>query len=130
MNGNTPTAPLSPQLQLNGRRLQESPKGKRRTMMVTSTTTTTVISFNGSDSEMECCVAVEDLGNHNYLQQQQQPPKPKVKLETQAQSQLQVESLINNNFYCPHSEPLKRKVYKGSSSFERIKKNFDLELGK
>ncbi|XP_017018984.1 uncharacterized protein [Drosophila kikkawai] len=124
-NGNAPKAPLSPQLQLNGRRLQESPKGKRRTMMVTSTTTTTVISFNGSDSEMECCVAVEDVGNHNYLQDQ---PKPKVKLDTQAQSQLQAESLINNNFYCPHSEPLKRKVYKGSSSFERIKKNFDLEL--
>ncbi|EDW72375.1 uncharacterized protein Dwil_GK20893 [Drosophila willistoni] len=35
----------------------------------------------------------------------------------------------SNNFYCPHSEPLKRKVYKGSSSFERIKKTFDLELG-
>ncbi|KAH8252509.1 hypothetical protein KR032_000281 [Drosophila birchii] len=126
-NGNVPKAPLSPQLQLNGRRLQESPKGKRCTMMTTSTTTTTVISFNGSDSEMECCVAVEDVGNHNYLQQQDQP-RAKVKLDTQVQSQLQAESLINNNFYCPHSEPLKRKVYKGSSSFERIKKNFDLEL--
>ncbi|XP_017010389.2 platelet binding protein GspB isoform X1 [Drosophila takahashii] len=126
MNGNTPTAPLSPQLQLNGRRLQESPKGKRRTMMVTSTTTTTVISFNGSDSEMES-IAVEDIGNHNYLPQQQQS-NPKVKLDAQTQHKLHAESHINNNFYCPHSEPLKRKVYKGSSSFERIKKNFDLEL--
>ncbi|XP_028899123.1 uncharacterized protein LOC105216900 isoform X2 [Zeugodacus cucurbitae] len=28
---------------------------------------------------------------------------------------------------CPQSEPLKRKVYSGSSTFERIKKSFDLE---
>ncbi|XP_017070473.2 uncharacterized protein LOC108107443 isoform X2 [Drosophila eugracilis] len=122
MNGHIPVAPLSPQLQLNGRRLQESPKGKRRTMMVTSTTT--VISFNGSDSEIES-IAVEDISNQNYLPQQQS--NPKVWLESQAQNQLHAESQ-NYNFYCPHSEPLKRKVYKGSSSFERIKKNFDLEL--
>ncbi|KAH8401904.1 hypothetical protein KR009_008625 [Drosophila setifemur] len=123
MSSQTPTAPLSPQLQLqlNGRRLHESPRGKRRTMMVSSTTTTTVISFNGSDSEMEC-ISVEDVGNHNYLP----PQQPTV--QTMTQSQMQAESQINNNFYCPHSEPLKRKVYKGSSSFERIKKNFDLEL--
>ncbi|KAH8283589.1 hypothetical protein KR018_008296 [Drosophila ironensis] len=123
-----PTAPLSPQLQLNGRRLHESPKARRRggTMMVTSTTTTTVISFNGSDSEMEC-IAVEDVGNHNYFSQEQQQHNPK---EATANVQLEIESHLNNNFYCPHSEPLKRKVYKGSSSFERIKKNFDLELGK
>ncbi|XP_016981311.1 uncharacterized protein LOC108046224 isoform X2 [Drosophila rhopaloa] len=122
INGNTPTAPLSPQLQLNGRRLQESPKGKRRTMMVTSTstTTTTVISFNGSDSEMEC-IAVEDISNHNYL-------PPNIKPEAPIHSKQVPEPQINNNFYCPHSEPLKRKVYRGSSSFERIKKNFDLEL--
>ncbi|XP_017120227.1 LOW QUALITY PROTEIN: uncharacterized protein LOC108141389 [Drosophila elegans] len=127
ISGSTLTAPLSPQLQLNGRRLQESPKGHRRTMMVTSTsrTTTTVISFNGSDSEMEC-IAVEDIGNHNYLPQQHS--KPKIKQEVPINTKLLAESQINNNFYCPHSEPLKRKVYKGSSSFERIKKNFDLEL--
>ncbi|CAD7077277.1 unnamed protein product [Hermetia illucens] len=29
--------------------------------------------------------------------------------------------------YCPQSEPLKRKIYKGSSTFERIKKSLDLE---
>ncbi|XP_017045156.1 uncharacterized protein LOC108090810 isoform X2 [Drosophila ficusphila] len=126
ISANTPPAPLSPQLQLNGRRFQESPKEKRRIMTVTSTTTTTVISFNGSDSEMEC-IAVEDIGNHNYLPQHQQSG-PKTKLEAPSQSQLQTESQINNNFYCPHSEPLKRKVYRGSSSFERIKKNFDLEF--
>ncbi|SPP74484.1 uncharacterized protein LOC117592200 isoform X1 [Drosophila guanche] len=110
INGNpTVTAPLSPQLQLNGRRLQESPLGNRRMMTVTSTTTTTTFSFNDDDSEMDC-IAVEDVGNNNV-----EEPLPA--------------SLgNNNNFYCPHSEPLKRKVYKGSSSFERIKKNFDLEL--
>jgi len=51
-------------------------------------------------------------------------------MDVQTQHKLNAESQINNNFYCPHSEPLKRKVYKGSSSFERIKKNFDMELGK
>ncbi|XP_026842213.1 uncharacterized protein LOC6590750 [Drosophila persimilis] len=110
INGNPPIAPLSPQLQLNGRRLQESPLGKRRMMTVTSTTTTTVFSFNDDDSELEC-IAVEDVGNINSEEEPQLAPQSN-----------------NNNFYCPHSEPLKRKVYKGSSSFERIKKNFDLEL--
>ncbi|XP_017096590.2 uncharacterized protein [Drosophila bipectinata] len=120
-----PTAPLSPQLQLNGRRLLESPKARRHggTMTVTSTTTTTVISFNGSDSDIDC-LAAEDVGNHNYFPYSK-PAKPTL---TKTNIQLEAESQINNNFYCPHSEPLKRKVYKGSSSFERIKKNFDLEL--
>ncbi|XP_032571586.1 uncharacterized protein LOC6618912 isoform X1 [Drosophila sechellia] len=128
IKGNPPSAPLSPQLQLNGRSIQESPKSMRRTMMVTSTTTTTVISFNGSDSEMEC-IAVEDIGNHNYLPQpQSNPVDGKYGSNTKMQNPLHAELNINNNFYCPHSEPLKRKVYKGSSSFERIKKNFDFEL--
>lgn len=121
-----PTAPLSPQLQLNGRRLLESPKARRHggTMTVTSTTTTTVISFNGSDSDIDC-LAAEDLGNQNYF-----PYAKPAKTLVKTNIQVEAESQVNNNFYCPHSEPLKRKVYKGSSSFERIKKNFDLELGK
>ncbi|EDW31571.1 GL11202 [Drosophila persimilis] len=89
---------------------EESPLGKRRMMTVTSTTATTVFSFNDDDSELEC-IAVEDVGNINSEEEPQLAPQSN-----------------NNNFYCPHSEPLKRKVYKGSSSFERIKKNFDLEL--
>lgn len=130
IKGNPPSAPLSPQLQLNGRSIQESPKSKRRTMMVTSSTTTTVISFNGSDPEMEC-IAVEDIGNHNYLPQPQSNTRDgKYGSNTKMENPLHAELNINNNFYCPHSEPLKRKVYKGSSSFERIKKNFDFELGK
>lgn len=99
-------------------------------MMVTSSTTTTVISFNGSDPEMEC-IAVEDIGNHNYLPQPQSNTRDgKYGSNTKMENPLHAELNINNNFYCPHSEPLKRKVYKGSSSFERIKKNFDFELGK
>lgn len=35
-----------------------------------------------------------------------------------------------NVSYCPQSEPLKRKIYKGSSSFERLKKSLDMESGK
>ncbi|XP_055916591.1 uncharacterized protein LOC129949266 isoform X1 [Eupeodes corollae] len=37
---------------------------------------------------------------------------------------------ISMSSYCPQSEPLKRKVYRGSSSFERIKKSLDLDSGK
>lgn len=83
--------PLSPQLQLNGRKLPRSP---RRCLPL------------GSDSELE---------------EQLTQPQP--------QPQLLQPGVNQDNFYCPHSEPLKRKVYKGSSSFERIKKTFDLELG-
>ncbi|KAH8415962.1 hypothetical protein KR222_005382 [Zaprionus bogoriensis] len=89
-----PPAPLSPQLQLNGRRLPSSP---RRYLP------------QGSDSEEE---------------ELQQPH-----LKPLLQPQLLQPGGNQDNFYCPHSEPLKRKVYKGSSSFERIKKTFDLELG-
>ncbi|XP_055839768.1 uncharacterized protein LOC129907515 [Episyrphus balteatus] len=38
-----------------------------------------------------------------------------------------VASTISMSSYCPQSEPLKRKVYRGSSSFERIKKSLDLD---
>ncbi|KAH8261680.1 hypothetical protein KR044_013255 [Drosophila immigrans] len=121
-----PQPPQSPQLQLNGRRLlgsprhsprnsprhspRESPRSSRRQLIV-----------NGSDSELE------DLANHNYLPPQQPPqaqPQPYNNLDYSNRNV----SDAQDNFYCPHSEPLKRKVYKGSSSFERIKKTFDLEL--
>ncbi|XP_055379416.1 putative uncharacterized protein DDB_G0282133 isoform X2 [Condylostylus longicornis] len=35
--------------------------------------------------------------------------------------------IIEMGGYCPQSEPLKRKIYKGSSSFERIKKSLDID---
>lgn len=38
-----------------------------------------------------------------------------------------VAASVNMSSYCPQSEPLKRKVYRGSSSFERIKKSLDLD---
>ncbi|XP_060657267.1 uncharacterized protein LOC132792060 [Drosophila nasuta] len=115
-----PQPPQSPQLQLNGRCLQGSPRhsprgsprGSRRQIIA-----------NGSDSELE------DLANHNYLPQQQQQqlqPQPQPYNNMDYSNRNVTES--QDNFYCPHSEPLKRKVYKGSSSFERIKKTFDLEL--
>ncbi|KAH8370457.1 hypothetical protein KR093_003595 [Drosophila rubida] len=108
-----PQPPQSPQLQLNGRRLtgsprnspRESPRSSRRPLIA-----------NGSDSELE------DLANHNYLPPQAQP------YNNMDYSNRNVSDVSQDNFYCPHSEPLKRKVYKGSSSFERIKKTFDLEL--
>lgn len=113
-------APLSPQLQLNGRRLaQGSPRSSRRAIALHS--------FNASDSDQECIAVVEDVTNHNYLpQQQQQQMYNNLDYNNRNVS----EAPMQDNFYCPHSEPLKRKVYKGSSSFERIKKTFDLELGK
>lgn len=89
-------APLSPQLQLNGRRLPGTPRSPRRCLPL------------GSDSELE----------EQAAQQLQPQPAPQL-----------LQPGGNQDFYCPHSEPLKRKVYKGSSSFERIKKTFDLELG-
>lgn len=65
------------------------------------------------------------LGSDSELEEQQfQPPAQPL-----LQPQLLQPGVNQDNFYCPHSEPLKRKVYKGSSSFERIKKTFDLELG-
>lgn len=36
---------------------------------------------------------------------------------------------IPDIFYCPQSEPLKRKVYSGSSTFERIQKKLDEDQG-
>lgn len=102
-----PRKPLSPQLQLNGRRLQGSPSSSRRQIMP-----------NGSDSELE------DMANHNYLPPQQVQQQPYNNMDYNNRNVTDNQ----DNFYCPHSEPLKRKVYKGSSSFERIKKTFDLEL--
>ncbi|XP_015029120.2 uncharacterized protein [Drosophila virilis] len=115
-------APLSPQLQLNGRRLQGSPRSSRRALALHS--------CNGSDSEQECIAVVrqsnEDVTNHNYLPHQQQQQQAYNHLDYNNRNVAETHS--QDNFYCPHSEPLKRKVYKGSSSFERIKKTFDLEL--
>ncbi|KAL7737582.1 hypothetical protein ACLKA6_007696 [Drosophila palustris] len=102
-----PRKPLSPQLHLNGRRLPGSPRSSRRQILA-----------NGSDSELE------DMANHNYLPPQQELPQPYNNMDYNNRNVTDNQ----DNFYCPHSEPLKRKVYKGSSSFERIKKTFDLEL--
>ncbi|EDW09273.1 uncharacterized protein Dmoj_GI20425, isoform B [Drosophila mojavensis] len=116
-------APLSPQLQLNGRRLvQGSPRSSRRAMALHS--------FNASDSDQECIAVVEDATNHNYLpqQQEQQQQQHQMYNNLDYNNRNVSEVQMHDNFYCPHSEPLKRKVYKGSSSFERIKKTFDLEL--
>ncbi|EDW02531.1 uncharacterized protein LOC6559219 isoform X2 [Drosophila grimshawi] len=125
---NTAGAPPSPQLQLNGRRLQSgcSPRAERRAMHALQC-------INGSDSEQECIAVVrqsiEDVTNHNYLQQQQEQQQQPNYNQLDYNNRNVAELLQQqDNFYCPHSEPLKRKVYKGSSSFERIKKTFDLEL--
>ncbi|XP_017835857.1 uncharacterized protein LOC108595188 isoform X2 [Drosophila busckii] len=135
MNQNTPPempsrkhsmptpAPLSPKLQLNGRYLG-SPRHMHRTAAL----------FLLHAEEEEECIAVEqqfseDVTNHNYLK----PEQLHNNLDYNNRNVLgtaQVPTMpqAQDNFYCPHSEPLKRKVYKGSSSFERIKKTFDFQL--
>lgn len=35
-----------------------------------------------------------------------------------------------NGDYCPQSEPLKRKIYSGSQTLEKLKKNLEMESGK
>ncbi|XP_030384185.1 uncharacterized protein LOC115631545 isoform X1 [Scaptodrosophila lebanonensis] len=133
--------PLSPQLQLNGRRLQSSPLGSPRSSRRLQSSPSpsprrsglwnmALLNLNGSDSELECITverqSTEDVANHNYLQQE-----PALQFNNADYNNSNValsESSVQASFYCPHSEPLKRKVYKGSSSFERIKKTFDLEL--
>ncbi|XP_037952082.1 serine-rich adhesin for platelets [Teleopsis dalmanni] len=79
--------------------------------------------------------SAEDMANHNYL-----PEIAKILLYEQSdynncnavgenKSGMLTFNSVGGNMthYCPQSEPLKRKVYKGSSTFERIKKSFDLE---
>jgi hypothetical protein len=37
---------------------------------------------------------------------------------------------ISDDLYCPQSEPLKRKIYAGSSTYDRIQRTLDIESGK
>ncbi|XP_067631187.1 uncharacterized protein [Eurosta solidaginis] len=162
--------PQSPQLQVNGRRMQRSPHAtplqERRIRSQSPVSrhkkagNTKQRSQNfDSDSESELQQqgnqhkqlnnhnaatkqtsqlpnAPVDLINHNYL-----PEFARVSRFNEADLQnhnlARGELKSNNNTViqwqsgllhaCPQSEPLKRKVYSGSSTFERIKKSFDLE---
>ncbi|XP_012154795.1 uncharacterized protein LOC101458371 [Ceratitis capitata] len=155
----TTKPPQSPQLQLNGRCMRQSPTGtplqERR---FRSQSPVSRHKFSGflqrtqnfdSDSESEtqnecdggelsrddCSAAVVDAVNHNYLPEF-------ARLSRYDEADLSNHNVANSKVKsgksvedwqarmlhaCPQSEPLKRKVYSGSSTFERIKKSFDLE---
>lgn len=79
--------------------------------------------------------AAVDAVNHNYLPEFARISRyDEADLSNHNVTNLQVKSgSLAANWQtrilqaCPQSEPLKRKVYSGSSTFERIKKSFDLE---
>ncbi|XP_053965614.1 uncharacterized protein LOC128867976 isoform X2 [Anastrepha ludens] len=150
--------PQSPQLQLNGRRMQHSPTAaplQERRFRSQSPVARYKRSGNlqraqsfDSDSESESQqkvgggqqqfvndTAVVDAVNHNYL-----PEFARISRYDEADlrnhNMANVEAKPSDAVVhwrsgmmhaCPQSEPLKRKVYSGSSTFERIKKSFDLE---
>lgn len=127
MNQNAPTempirkAPNSPVLQLNGRQLKSpngSPSQRRRRLRSQSPQP-----INDSDSEMENLnSALNGMGSSRKRGSRDE--------KLQNIGEKSVPYIQRNDFSCPQSEPLKRKVYKGSSTFEKIKQNFDLESGK
>lgn len=78
-----------------------------------------------------------DAANHNYLPEFARLSRyDETDLSNYNVSNLEAKSGISSANWpsrimqaCPQSEPLKRKVYSGSSTFELIKMSFDLEAG-
>lgn len=148
--------PRSPQLQLNGRSIKgksASPLSHRRRFRSQSPKKHQICSDSDSDENLSSSIKQnlsrrsrslrstqneDDRSNRNCLPEIQKitiynesdytnrnvnvkPPLMSFK------SFGGVASTVNMGSYCPQSEPLKRKVYRGSSSFERIKKSLDLD---
>ncbi|XP_017484447.1 PREDICTED: uncharacterized protein LOC108373109 isoform X1 [Rhagoletis zephyria] len=149
--------PQSPQLQLNGRRMQHSPTATpqqqrrfrsqspvsrhkqsgnlQRTENFDSDSDTESQQLNGDNQFKVNDVAAVDAVNHNYL-----PEFARISRYNEADLRNHNVAAVEGKagetvvhwqsglmHACPQSEPLKRKVYSGSSTFERIKKSFDLE---
>lgn len=141
---------FSPQLQLNGRRLSGPPKSPTpvRRRFRSQSPRLSIDSESDTPSDDDVLRAKNKHDKDNEILRKK--PKPKRKEGTQSvkstldrssstvtpkKSLLSFRSIDmgNNapeNCYCPQSEPLKRKVYSGSQTLERLKKTLEQESGK
>lgn len=147
----TRSSKYSPQLHLNGRRLSSPPKSPTpmRRRFRSQSPRLSIDSESDTPSDED---ALRAQNKHNNLENDilRRKPKPKRKdgphavrdtLDRSASTVTPKKSLLsfrsidmgNNvpeNCYCPQSEPLKRKVYTGSQTLERLKKSLEQESGK
>lgn len=139
----------SPQLQLNGRRLASPPRSPTpmRRRFRSQSPRLSIDSESDTPSDEDVLKSQNKHDKENEILRRK--PKPKRKdgsqsvkttLDRSPSTITPKKSLItfrsidmgNNapeNCYCPQSEPLKRKVYSGSQTLERLKKTLEQESG-
>ncbi|XP_037887393.1 uncharacterized protein LOC119636216 isoform X2 [Glossina fuscipes] len=107
-----------------------SPRQQRRLktqspVLKTITHSNNQILYNLSDSDQELCAILnqKDERNQNFLKEKANiiAALEDVKNQNFLDSQQKVKS------YCPQSEPLKRKVYKGATAYEQLKNDYESE---
>lgn len=141
----------SPQLQLNGRRLASPPKSPTpvRRRLRSQSPRLSIDSESDTPSDEDVLRARRKAEKETDVLRRK--PKPKRRDGTQSvkatldrcastltpkKSLLSFRSIdmgnnhVPQNTYCPQSEPLKRKVYTGSQTLERLKKTLEQESGK
>lgn len=144
----TRSSKYSPKLQLNGRRLASPPKSptpsRRRFRSQSPRLSIDSESDTPSDEDGRRAKNQHDKEN-DILRRKPKPTKRKdgsqlAKTSLDRSTIAPKKSLLsfrsidmgNNvpeNCYCPQSEPLKRKVYSGSQTLERLKKTLEQESG-
>lgn len=68
--------------------------------------------------------ATQSLNDDNYCDQQT------AKAQLMSFRSIDMGNKNSEIFYCPQSEPLKRKIYSGSSTLEKLKKSLEMDSGK
>lgn len=140
----------SPQLQLNGRRLSSPPKSPTpmRRRFRSQSPRLSIDSESDTPSDEEARKTQNKPNKENSIlrrkpnsKQKEGSHSVKATLDRSASTASPKKSLLSfrsidmgnnvpDNCYCPQSEPLKRKVYTGSQTLERLKKTLEQESGK
>lgn len=159
--GDIASSKLSPQLQINGRRLLSPPKSPTPVRRRFRSQSPRVSIDSDTESEPENSSTKEikkhdkrsdaEINGNRSVAASRRIPSRKIKAKQEVHEDVRNANIINDpvtkknplmsfrsvdmgnqtpeTCYCPQSEPLKRKIYSGSQTLEKLKKNLELESG-